>query len=94
MDELFAFALAFGDRAARPLDIRSRTSVAAIDEERSRPDVDGEIVLAGEVIIEAVQKQLFKARFAIVLRFKSGGCGGRVLVGRHELAFQTKPERL
>ena len=77
VDQLFAFALTFGDRAARALDVRAGACVTAIEEQGPRPDVDGEIVLAGEVVIEAAQEQLFEARFAIVFRIESRGGGER-----------------
>ena len=74
VNELFAFALTFGDRAARPLDVRARPRMAAVEEQHPRPDVDGEIVLSGEIVVEAAEKQLFDARFAITLRqLRDGG---------------------
>ncbi len=59
--------------------------VSAIDEQRARPHIDGELMLAGEVMIEAVQQQLFDARLAIALGVERCGQGVRVdRVGGHK----------
>jgi hypothetical protein len=94
VNQLLALALTFGNRAARALDVRSRTSVAAIDEQGSGPDVNRKIVVTGKVVIESVQQQLFEARFSIVLGVESGGRGNRVLVGSHEYRSRRSRRRL
>ena len=42
--------------------------MAAIEEQRARPDVDRLFVLGGEVVIQAEQQQLLDLRIAIRLR--------------------------
>ena len=49
-------ALLLGDRAPRPLDVRARPGMAAIEEQRARPDVDRVVVLTGEIMIEPRQQ--------------------------------------
>ena len=68
MDQLLPFALTLGDGATRAFDVRTRTGMAAIDEERACPDVDGEVVLSRERVREAAEQQLFDARFAVDFR--------------------------
>jgi hypothetical protein len=67
----FSFALAFRNCAPRTLDVRARTRVPAIDEQSPRPDVDGEFVLSGEVIVETAEQQFFQTRFPIAFGFLS-----------------------
>jgi hypothetical protein len=89
VQQFLAFALALGNRAARTLDIRAGTRVPAIDEERSRPHIDGEFVLTSEVVIQTAQQQFLETRLTIVLGLES--CGyGRVLVWYHGLAFHAQ----
>ena len=40
----------------------------AIEEEDARPDADGQLVLSGEVVVEAGEEELFDARVAFALR--------------------------
>ena len=68
LQQLFGFALPLGQRAARPLDVRARPRVAAIEKQRARPDVDGLVVLGGEVVIEAGEQELLDLRVAIRIR--------------------------
>src|SRR5438445_743873 len=49
VQELFGVTLALGDGAARPLDVGASAGMAAIEEQRARPDVDRLLVLRGEV---------------------------------------------
>jgi len=85
VDELLTFPLPLGDRPARPFDVRSRPGMATIDEQRARPDVNRELVLTGEVMIEAAQQQFLDAGLAIALRFERGRQGvGVDRVGRHK----------
>jgi hypothetical protein len=72
VNQFLAFALPLGDRTSRPLDVGPCSRVTAVDEQRAGPDVDGKLVLSGEIMIESAQQQFFEACFAIVLRFKSG----------------------
>lgn len=71
MQQLLAFALPLGDGAPRPLDVRARTRVPAIEKEHARPDADREFVLTREVVIETDEEQLFDPRLAIALRHVS-----------------------
>src|SRR5262245_56543124 len=52
LKQLFGLALPLGQRATRAVDVGARPWVTAIDEQRSRPDVDGELVAGREVVIE------------------------------------------
>src|SRR5687768_4099670 len=68
VDQLVPFTLALRNRASRTLDIGACACVTPIQEEHARPDVDGEIVSAGEVMIESREQQFFDAAVAIALR--------------------------
>ena len=68
VQQLLGLALPLGQRAARPLDVGARARMAAIEEQRARPDVDRLFVLGGEVVIEAEQQQLLDLRIAIRVR--------------------------
>ena len=68
MEQLVAFALLLGDRAARALDVGARPGMAVIQEQDTRPDADGEVVVTGEVMVEAAEKQIFDAGVALALR--------------------------
>ena len=71
VNELFGLALALRNGAPRTLDVGACARVPAIDEQRPRPDVDGELVLSGEVIVETAEQQFFQTRFPIALGFLS-----------------------
>jgi len=65
--------------------------MATVDEQRARPDVNRELVLTGEVMVEAAQQQLLDAGLAITLRFERGRQGmGEDRVGRHKIAIPQK----
>ena len=68
LQQLFGLALPLGQRAARALDVGARARVAAVEEQRARPDVDGVLVVGGEVVIEADEQQLLDLRVAIRCR--------------------------
>lgn len=72
MNQFLAFALALRNRASRTLDVGARPSVTAVDEQCARPNIDRQLVLAGEIVIEPAQQQLFETCFSILLRFESG----------------------
>src|SRR3954465_7820713 len=63
--------------------------MSAIDEERSGPDVDGELVLTREIVIQTAEQQFLETRLTIVLGFDRLGYG-RVLVWCHKLAFHAQ----
>ena len=71
------FALALGDRAARALDVGARARVAVIEEQHTRPDADRELVLAGEIMVEAGEEEVFDSGVAVSL-LKIGRCRGPV----------------
>src|SRR2546430_3753244 len=60
------------------LDIRARAGMAAIEEQRARPDVDGFLVTGGEVMIEAGEQELLDLRFAIRVQIGRASCRERV----------------
>ena len=68
LEQFFRLALALGERAARAFDIGAGTRVAAIEKQRPRPDIDGRLVLRGEIVIEADEEQLLDLR--ITIRFR------------------------
>jgi hypothetical protein len=72
VNQFLTFALTLGNRAAGSLNVRARPSMAAVDEQGTRPNVNGEFVLASKVVIKSAQQQLFETCFAILLRFESG----------------------
>src|SRR6188472_1539782 len=65
--------------------------MAAIDEQRSRPDIDREFVLTGKVMVEPAQQEFLDARFSIPLG--SERVGGRLCVyriGGHNRRFSVQ----
>ena len=68
LQQLFGLPLALGERASRAFDVGTGALMAAVEKQRPRPDVDGLIVLPGEIVIEARQEQLFDLRIAIGIR--------------------------
>ena len=65
---LFGFALTLGERTSCPLDVGAGARMVAIEEERAGPDVDGEVVVRGEIMIETDQQELFDFRVAVRVR--------------------------
>src|SRR5207247_4273925 len=65
LQELLRLALALGERASRPFDVRPGTGMAAIQKQRPRPDVDRLFVLAGEIMVETPEEELFDLRITI-----------------------------
>jgi hypothetical protein len=72
-DQFFPFALALGDGAARPLDVRARLCMAAIQKQDASPDIDGEFVLTSEVMIQTDEEQLFDSGVTFPIRRVPGG---------------------
>ena len=62
MQQRFGFALLLGLGAARALDVRARAIVVAIEEQDARPQVDGLVVVVGEVVVEAGEQELLDPR--------------------------------
>ena len=58
LQQLFGLALPFGQRTPRPVDVGARSRMTPIEEQRPGPDVDGELVAGGEVMIEADEQEL------------------------------------
>ena len=86
VQQFLGLPLPLGQRAARPLDVRARAGMAAIEKQRARPDVDGVLVLRGEVVIETGEEQLFD--FGVAIRVRRGarasGCRvGAKRIGAH-----------
>ena len=73
LNQFVALALPLGQGAACALDVGAGACMPAVQKEHSRPDVDGEIVVAGEVVIEPAKKELFDASLALVFRHLSRG---------------------
>ena len=70
LQQFLGLPLPLGERAARPIDVRARAGVAAVEKQRARPDVDGEFVVGGEVMVEAGEQQLLD--FGIAIRVRRG----------------------
>jgi hypothetical protein len=68
LQQLLGLALAFGERAARPLDVGTCACMAAVEKQGARPDVDRELVVGGEVMVEADEEELLDLRVAIRCR--------------------------
>ena len=98
VDELLALALAFGQRAARALDVGAGAAVAALEKHDARPDVDRLLVVAVEVLIEAGEQQLFDAGVAVRVGaraactgwgrighqdWQDGGCRAAAIIGQN-----------
>ena len=73
--ELLRFALTLGERAARPLDVRASAIVIALQKNHARPDANGAFVLAGEIVIESREQQLFDAGLAVGVTRRKGRFG-------------------
>ena len=67
LQQLLGFSLPLGERAPRALDVRASPRVAAIEKQRARPDVDGVLVLGGEVVIQTDEQELLDLRVPIRL---------------------------
>ncbi len=65
MRQLFGFALPLGEGAPRPIDVRARTGVAAIEKQHAAPHVDRRFVLRREIVIQAGEEQLLDLRVVI-----------------------------
>ena len=65
LQQLFGFTLPLGEGAACPVDVGARPRMAAVEKERARPDIDGELVAAGEVVVETDQQELLDLGGAI-----------------------------
>jgi hypothetical protein len=52
--------------------------MAPVEEQRARPDVDGLLILRGELVVEADEKELLDLRVAID--------GGRIVVRGRDVA--------
>ena len=68
LQQLLRLALPLGERAAGPFDVGAGARVASIEKQRPRPDVDGCLVLRGEIVIETDEKQLLDLGITIRLR--------------------------
>ena len=75
VQQLFRLALPLGERAAGPLDVRPRPRMTPIQKKRPRPDVDGVVVLRGEVMVEADEEELFDLRVPLRIRRGVGRAG-------------------
>ena len=73
MDQFFRLAVLLGERTAGALDVRARLAVRTIEEQHPRPDVDGELVAACEVMIEPDEQQFLDSRVAIATISVPGG---------------------
>ena len=77
VEQLLTLALALGDRAARPLHVGTRARVAVIEEQHTRPHADRELVLAGKIMVESGEEEVFDSGVAVSL-LKIGRCRGPV----------------
>jgi hypothetical protein len=68
VEQLLGAALALGERATRPIDVRASTRLAPIEKERARPDVDRAFEASSEVVVESGKQQLLDFRVAIGVR--------------------------
>src|SRR5262249_7976490 len=93
VQQLFGLTLPLGERAARPLDVRTRASVAPVEKQRSRPDVDGLLVVRGKIVVKAGQQQLFDLAVAISFRglLKRPSAVGAKRIG-HMLGCENRAE--
>src|SRR5204862_7187997 len=73
----FRLALALRHSAPRPLDVRARPRMAAVQKQRTRPDVDGVLILGCEVMVEADQQELLDLRVAIAAGRRCRGVARR-----------------
>ena len=81
MQDLLGLALALGKSIAGALDIRTCPCLAPIQEQHARPDVDRLFVVAGEVVIEALEEKLLDASVAVGTG-EGVRCAGRRAVKR------------
>jgi hypothetical protein len=74
--------LSFGLGAACPIDVRARAIVVAIEEQDTRPEVDGGFELAGEVVIQPGDEQVLDSRVLAGGAWRGGlGRRGRLRIG-------------
>ena len=65
VEKRFRFALALSLGTPRTFDIRTRAIVMPIEEQHARPEIDGVVVVAREILIETREEQLLNPRVAI-----------------------------
>jgi hypothetical protein len=89
VDQGFGLALLFGLGATRALDVGPGTVVMAVQEQDTGPHVDGGLEVAGEVVIETGDQQLFDAR-VLPRRARTAGWRwmGRLRIGHNLSAAQ------
>lgn len=68
LKQLLGLALTLRQRAARPIDICARSLMRAVEEQDPRPDVDGLLILPGEIVIEAGEEKPFDRRGPVLPR--------------------------
>ncbi len=71
--ELFRCPLLLRLRAARTIDVGSRTIVRPIEKEDAGPQVDGGFEFTGEIVIEAGDQELFDSRIMFGAFGRLGG---------------------
>src|SRR4029077_20339495 len=76
--QFLRLALSLCERASSPFDVCPGTRMVSVEKQRSRPDVDRLIVLAGELVVEAGNQQLLD--LALGIRFRHGLVGARGVV--------------
>ena len=65
MEQLFGLPLPLRLGAPRALDVRARPRMPSIEKEDAGPDVHGRVVVAAEVVVEALQEQPLDAGVAL-----------------------------
>ena len=86
VQQLLRLAQPFGNRRLRMVQVRPGPRVAAIQEQRRSPDVDGVLELSPQVMIETRQKQLFALNRVVGAPVPDAGdssrCAGSAMDGR------------
>ena len=68
LQQLLRFPLPLGQCAACPFDVRPRPRMAPIEKQRACPDVDGLLVLCGEIVVQTGEQELLDLRIPIRFR--------------------------
>lgn len=91
VEQFLRLALALGEGAAGPFDVRARPVVVPIEEHNARPHADRALILAGKIVIETREEELLDSRLTVpvVLRFDVADRIGRRGI-RHQLERGSK----
>jgi hypothetical protein len=84
MEQFVGFAMTLGERTPGALDVGASAIVMTLEEHDACPDADRVLIMAGKVVIEPEEQQLFDSRLTVgvVWRIRASDRVGRLRI-RH-----------